>query len=234
MVDVVSTKNKPASSSSTLATSVYDRIRHDILTGNLRPNKKLRTEELRELYEAGNSPIREALNRLSSDGFVVREEQRGFHVAAVSKQELRELVKTRCWLEEMALRQSITRGDTHWEEQLVLAHHRLSRVTRFTNEENYERNPEWDSVHRSFHLALLSACGSRPLIGFCEQLNDQADRYRQLAVATSFPGRDPKNEHEAIYTATLNRDADTAVELLCEHYRKTMQIIENSTIAFDD
>ncbi|MEH6403866.1 MAG: GntR family transcriptional regulator [Sneathiella sp.] len=234
MVAIVSTVNKAGSVSSTLATSVYDRIRHDILTGALHPNKKLRTEELRELYEAGNSPIREALNRLSSDGFVVREEQKGFHVAAISKAELRELVKTRCWLEETALRQSIANGTTQWEEQLVLAHHRLSRVTRFTNEENYERNPEWDSVHRAFHIALISACGSRPLIGFCEQLNDQADRYRQLAVATSFPTRDPKSEHVAIYEATLNRDANTAIELLCEHYQKTLQIIENSPIAFDD
>ncbi|MBL4908219.1 MAG: GntR family transcriptional regulator, partial [Sneathiella sp.] len=91
---------KTVNTSSTLATSVYDRIRQDILTGVLTPNKKLRTDELRELYDAGNSPIREALNRLSSDGFVVREEQRGFHVAAVSRTELQELVKTRCWIEE--------------------------------------------------------------------------------------------------------------------------------------
>ncbi len=217
-----------------MATSVYDRIRRDILTGTLSPKKKLRTDELRELYEAGNSPIREALNRLSSDGFVVREEQRGFHVASVSKVELQELVKTRCWIEETALRQSIMNGDTDWEEQLVLAYHRLVRVPRFGDDANYARNPKWDGLHRAFHMALISACGSRWLMGFCEQLNDQSDRYRQLAVAASFPARDPKEEHAAIYEAAIDRDADKAVSLLCAHYQRTAAIIEKSDLAFDD
>ncbi|MEH6545908.1 MAG: GntR family transcriptional regulator [Sneathiella sp.] len=227
-------RKKVKTASSTLATTVYDRIRSDILSGALSPEKKLRTEELRELYEAGNSPIREALNRLSSDGFVVREEQRGFHVASVSRAELHELVKTRCWLEETALRQSIANGDDAWEEKLVVVHHRLSKVPRFTDEENYARNPEWETQHREFHMALISACGSRWLIGFCEQLHDQSDRYRQLAVATSFPARDPKDEHLAIFSAAIARDADTAVDLLCNHYKRTAKIIDTSGSTFID
>lgn len=218
---------------STLATSVYDRIRMDIVSGALKPGKKLRTDELRIRYEAGNSPIREALNRLSSDGFVVREEQRGFSVAAISKIELQELVKTRCWLEETALRQSIENGDSEWEERLVLAHHRLSRVPRLIDPKSASRNAEWDRLHREFHMALIAACGSRLLLGFCEQLHDQSDRYRQLAVAASYPARDPKDEHEAIYLAAIDRDANKAVDLLLNHYQKTAKIIEESDLSFD-
>ncbi len=40
----------------TLASSVYDRLRGDILTGSLPPGEKLRTEALRARYEVGNSP----------------------------------------------------------------------------------------------------------------------------------------------------------------------------------
>jgi DNA-binding GntR family transcriptional regulator len=218
---------------STLATSVYDRIRMDIVTGTLQPGIKLRTDELRSRYKTGNSPIREALNRLSSDGFVVREEQRGFSVAAISKDELQELVKTRCWLEETALRQSIANGDSEWEERLVLAHHRLSRVPRLVDPNNPTRNAEWDRLHREFHMALISACGSRLLLGFCEQLHDQSDRYRQLAVTTSYPPRDPKDEHEAIFSAAIDRNADKAVNSLLEHYHKTAIIIEKSDLSFD-
>ena len=83
----------------TLASSVYDRLRGDILSGSLPPGEKLRTEALRARYEVGNSPIREALNRLSADGLVTREDQKGFRVAAASRADLEELVKTRCWLE---------------------------------------------------------------------------------------------------------------------------------------
>ena len=95
----------------TLASSVYDRLRGDILSGSLPPGEKLRTEALRARYEVGNSPIREALNRLSADGLVTREDQKGFRVAAASRADLEELVKTRCWLEQIALRESIANGD---------------------------------------------------------------------------------------------------------------------------
>ncbi len=59
---------------STQASTVYDRLQDDILTGQLKPDRKLRLKELIEIYDTGNSPLREALNRLSANGLVVREE----------------------------------------------------------------------------------------------------------------------------------------------------------------
>ena len=112
----------------TLASSVYDRLRGDILTGILAPDEKLRTEALRVRYGVGNSPLREALNRLSVDGLVTRVDQKGFRVASASHAELEELVRTRCWLEEIALRESIAHGDAAWEERLLIAYHRLTRI----------------------------------------------------------------------------------------------------------
>jgi DNA-binding GntR family transcriptional regulator len=216
----------------TLASSVYDRLRDDILSGALPPDDKLRTEALRERYGVGNSPLREALNRLSADGLVTREDQKGFRVAAASRVDLEELVKTRCWLEEIALRQSIENGGDAWEEAVVLQYHRLSRVRRSSSEDEYVVNFEWEARHRAFHLALLSACGSRWLMQYCAQLNDQADRYRQLAIVVSYPKRNELTEHEAIMRAATTRDADEAVRLLLGHYDRTAGIIKNSISEF--
>ena len=55
---------KAGGTGNTLATSVYDRMRADILTGKLPPGDKLRSEFLRARYDVGTSPMREALNRL--------------------------------------------------------------------------------------------------------------------------------------------------------------------------
>jgi len=216
----------------TLASDVYGRLRHDILSGILPPGEKLRAEYLRERYSVGNSPIREALNRLSSDGLVVREDQKGFHVANVSRSELEELVRTRCWLEEIALRESIANGGTEWEENLVLAFHRLKRVPRSADERTYSANPEWEMRHRAFHMALIGASGSRWLESFCSQLNDQADRYRQFAVAASYPKRNELDEHQAVFDAAVKGDADEAVRHLTGHYQRTSQIILNSDSEF--
>ena len=222
-----------AGHSATLASSVYDRLRSDILSGALPPDEKLRTEALRARYGVGNSPIREALNRLSADQLVTREDQKGFRVAAASRAALEELVKTRCWLEEIALRESIRNGGDAWEETVVLQFHRLSRVPRSTDQETFTSNPEWDKRHRAFHMSLLGGCGSRWLLQFCTQLSDQAKRYRQLALVVSYPRRNELAEHEAIMKAATGRDAGTAAALLLAHYNRTATIIKDAIPEFD-
>jgi len=72
----------------TLASSVYERIREDILIGRLQPGEKLRIDTLRQRYTVGGSPIREALNRLSSEGLVLQHDQRGFGVLPASIEDL--------------------------------------------------------------------------------------------------------------------------------------------------
>lgn len=221
-------RGKREGAAGTLASSVYDLMRQDILKGDLPPGEKLRVEYLRDRYGVGASPIREALNRLSVDGVVMRVDQKGFRVAEVSVAELDELIKTRCWLEETAIRESIAAGDDAWEERLVLAFHRLSKTPRSADQVNYAINPDWEVLHRAFHLALIGACGSRWLVSYCEQLNDLADRYRQLAVRVTYPRRNELDEHKAIMDAAVNRNADQAVDVLMDHYRRTADIIRDS------
>jgi DNA-binding GntR family transcriptional regulator len=208
----------------TLASAVYDRLRADILSGELAPGSKLRIEFLRRRYQTGSSPIREALNRLSSDGLIDRKEQRGFFVAQVSADDLRELTQTRCWLEGLALRESMAAHPVEWEEQIVLSTHRLSRVPRSSGDP-YLENPEWERLHREFHRSLISACGSRWLRMYCGQLGDQAYRYRQLAMQSNFPKRDEQKDHRAIMDAAIGGRVDEAVRLLTAHFRRTADII---------
>ena len=216
----------------TLASTVYDRLRDDIMCGELAPGEKLRVEFLRARYGAGTSPIREALNRLSSDGFVVQEDQKGFRVAPVSRDELIDLIKTRCWIEGVALRESATHGDQAWEESIVLAFHRLSRVPKTDDPEIVALNPQWDDLHRTFHMTLLMACGSQLLLDFCQQLADRANRYRRLAVIVSYPERNELEEHRDLMEAMLARDADKAISLLDAHYQRTGREIEEYATVF--
>ena len=62
----------------------YRRIRTDIVFGRLRPGQKLRLEGLKEDYGVSVSTLREILNRLAAEGFVLAEGRRGFEVAAIS------------------------------------------------------------------------------------------------------------------------------------------------------
>ena len=207
-----------------LTRSVYQQLRADLVSGHYRPGEKLRAEDLRKRFDIGSSPIREALNRLLAEGFVVLEEQKGFRVAPVSVEELEELVHARSVIDGAAVTESIRRYDTAWEEGLVLALHRLSRVARRTPGEASADNPEWERLHRAFHEALVCGCGSRWLTRISVQLFDTAERYRLLAASELSP-RNELDEHRAITQACLEHNAEEAVRLLEAHYTSTCRTI---------
>lgn len=211
----------------TFASVAHTRLRGEIISGVFSGGEKLRVRQLCERYGFGISPVREALNRLSSDGFVVQSDLQGFRVAALSLDDLRELTRTRAWLNERALRESIARGDHAWEEAIVISHHRLSRTRRWLGEEASDGvNPEWETAHRAFHTSLIAGCQSRWLIGYCEQLFDMADRYRHISrTAAARRSRGP-DEHRLIMEATIARDSDLAVSRLVEHFQKTAKHCE--------
>lgn len=214
---------------STLTDRIYRKLREDILAGTLAPDLRLRVEALKQRYECGASPIREALSRLSGDGLVVIEDRRGFAVAGISLDELWDVTETRVILETAALSDAI-RNSGHgiesdaWEAAILAAFHRLAKLDRRLGKE--EPTPEWECLHGEFHESLVSACHLHKLQQCRFQMFEQSERYRRLSLARSVVDRDVSGEHEAIMEATLDRDEETACRLLAEHIRRTAEFVE--------
>lgn len=215
----------PGSRSKTLASTVCEDLRREIIAGAFKPGEKLRLRDLSTRFQMGLSPIREALNRLTSDGLVELSDLRGFYVAPLTEADLDELIRARCWLNALAVRESIARGDAAWEEAIVLAHHRLSRTPRWL-EGSTRVNSQWEVEHRAFHAAIIAACGSKWITNYCEQLFDLADRYRQLSrKAPRAQERERQgSEHRAIMDACFARNADEAAKLLTRHLERTAEL----------
>ena len=216
-----------------LSEQAYELIREDVLTGQLFPSEKLSLDGLFKRYGIGKIPLREAMNRLSSEGLIERKGRRGFFVKSVSMTDLAELVKTRVWLETLALRESIVNGDKSWDEELVICHYHLSRIQiKVPQDEGDKISKEWETLHCAFHLALLSRCGSQQLLSFCRNMMDQAVRYRNLSVNSTprLRREEAAAEHEAILNAALERKADQACELLKQHYQTTLDGLNNVII----
>ena len=217
-------------STETMASSVYEHLRSDILKGRLTPGSKLRLQHLGKEYGVGNSPLREALNRLTSNGLVTREENKGFRVSPASTDELMELIRTRCWLEETALRESIACGDAAWEERVVISFHRLSKLENNIDGSDIRRTAQWEQAHSDYHTALLSACRSNILLDFCRQLHERTLRYRSLVEVVEYRDIHECSEHRKIQNAVLARDVEKAVEMLHAHYMVTLDIIKSSGV----
>jgi DNA-binding GntR family transcriptional regulator len=204
----------------TLTDRAYQLLRNDIIHGVLPPGEKLRIEQLKQTYQVGATPLREALYRLTADGFVAVQGQRGFRVADMSLEELEDITNLRVALENMALTQSVKNGDDDWESRVVAAFHHLTKAED-------KKNPdiqEWEQRNREFHLALVSCCDSPWLMRFHETLYDQHKRYRNIARISRNSRRDIHAEHTAICDAALARDIPTLCEANEAHIRRTAKV----------
>ena len=212
----------------TLNASVLARIRSDIVSCRLLPNERLRMDALRQRYQVGGTPIREALMRLEAEGLVVLEQNKGFRVSAVSKDRLLDLMRCRIEIENTALRWSIERGSVAWEADLLGAFHRLSRERKSDTRNRRSINAEWSKHHRAFHFALVAACGSPTLLTIRNGLFEQAERYVALSIVSKAAHRDDVREHEQIMRAALARDNVRAIKLNREHIERTTEKVLTS------
>ncbi|WP_416063903.1 GntR family transcriptional regulator [Rhizobium sp. ZK1] len=199
----------------TVAESGYRQIRADIIFGRLAPGQKLKLENLKGTYETSVSTLREILNRLTSEGLVVAEGQRGFEVAGVSVADLREIAALRLLLEEHALEQSFEQGDVEWEAQLVSAHYKLARMEKVMASGDTAQAEDWKRYDWEFHQALIAACGSRLLMETHSAVFDKYLRYQMVAL--SYRGGVAEEEHKQLLEAALQRDSRTAKTILQRH-----------------
>ena len=231
MARSVAAVEKTPGPSATFAEVAFQTLHADILSAKLRPGEKMRVEHLRETYGFGATPLREALSRLSSLDLVKAEGQRGFRVAPVSIANLLDITKTRAWIESIALRAAIARGDRAWEADILAAAHRLKGCPKSDGE---ALSDEWYRENRLFHDALVAACNSPQIAAFRSQLYDLSDRYRRLSVTNGLAGRDFDAEHQRIMDAVLARDADAASAHAIDHVVETTRIILSGEIATPD
>jgi DNA-binding GntR family transcriptional regulator len=197
-----------------IADRAYDHIRTDILFGRLEPGLRLRLDQLTPRYGASVSTLREILNRLSSEGLVVAEGQRGFTVTPVSGSGFSDIATMRLLLETYAIPFSFHAGDLEWESRVVAAHHKLAFMERriLAGERETEL---WKRYDREFHQALIEACGSRTLVDLYGRVFDQYLRYQMVAVV--FRGQVAVEEHEALLNGALARNPELAIEVLTKH-----------------
>lgn len=199
----------------TVGSSTYENLKHDIIFGKLAPGSKLKLEALKTPYAASISTLRETLNRLASDGFVSAEEQRGFFVAPVSKEDLIEIANLRILLESHALKASIKNGDAEWEGNLVAAHHKLRLMEERMISGDQTEKETWKRYDWEFHQAMIQACNSKNLLLLHSTIFDKYLRYQMLVL--TFRGEDAAEEHKNMLDAALSRDTKRAQKLLENH-----------------
>lgn len=206
----------------TLSKHIRDELRTNMLNGRWAPGDRLQLNQLSEQFQTSSTVVREALTRLAGERLVKLRPNRGFFVPTLSLEELRDLTELRCVNEKFGVTLAIQRGDLSWEGDLMAAHHRMQRTA--SRDEDNRPTLEWAAAHQAFHAQLLAACGVPTLIDLTNTISDLTQLYNVWATsATNLTARDLAAEHQAILDAALARDANTAADLLADHYRRTVE-----------
>jgi DNA-binding GntR family transcriptional regulator len=213
-----------------LTQGAYEGLRADLLACRVVPGNRLKIQELCRRFDVSLGAIREALSRLTSEGLVVSEPQRGFRAAPISLADLLDLTMVRIEVESLCLRRAIAIGTVDWEARLVAAFHRLSRTPERVASDPKRSDDEWADAHAAFHSALVEGADSPWLLRLHGQLYAQSERYRRLSIPLGNMERDVGQEHREILDAALKRNADLAVALLARHLGATAEILVEADI----
>jgi GntR family carbon starvation induced transcriptional regulator len=220
---VGTTKSSSESADSTLSSRVYALMRSDILEMQLQPGSRLIIDVLRDRYNAGLSPLREALSRLLNEGLVVGEEWRGFRVAPMTEEDLYDLTDMRREIEVLTITRSVVRGDDRWVADLTRAFRHMSQA----GSKKSNRLDDWSEHHQSFHGILVRQCGSPRLIRLRQQLFDHFMRYLRLAPQRTRVGFIDDTAHEELFHAAIARDVQKCAALTRTHITVLDSLVES-------
>jgi len=151
-------QNNTSPSSGYAAEHAYLVIREQILAGDLEAGRWLREGDLAELTGVSRTPVREALRRLTSEGLLSHEHNRGVQVQSWSSKDLDDIFSLRSVLEPLGAAQAAQRGQANleyltgitddMERQVAQQYPDLARITELNN---------------LFHKAILDASGNELL-----------------------------------------------------------------------
>ncbi len=132
-----------------LSEETYRRMRDAIVHGDLRPNERLIEVELAERMETSRTPVRDALQRLSTEG-LVRSRRRGWIVHEHSRDEIAEIYEVRAALEGFSAFLAATRATDEQIAHLVALERDAETLVSAPRQALVEAND-------AFHDALIDA-----------------------------------------------------------------------------
>lgn len=198
--------------------NIFEKIKYDIVFGNLEPDQKLKLNLLQKEYNVSISILREVLNRLCGDGFIIYKVQKGFFVSPISKKDLYEIADLRIILETHALEISIKNKDYEWEAELLGAYHKLNHAENELEKNNLNAKSLWTKYDAEFHQMLIKKCNSLNLIRIHEVIFDKYLRYQLLIL--KYRGKDSIKEHRDLLDYSLISNIQKAQNTLRDHIKK--------------
>lgn len=201
---------------------IYDELRGRILRLEMSPGVDLNENELVEEFGVSRTPVREALIRLASDGFVRMSPNRGCRVMPLDLDEVPELFEAmELCMRATARWAAVRRSEPDLEELRRLC----QAFTAAAEADDYFAMSE---VNKDFHMAVAACGGNRFVTKLYETLLSDSLRLANLSLSMAIVSATSHKEyfaeivaqHERMIDLIAARDADGADALAGAHARK--------------
>lgn len=206
----------------TKAEFAYETLKKQILAGKWVPNQRLVLNILTKELSLSVIPIREALKRLEKDGFVIQVPHQGYSVAAMSEEELYELMLLRESLEITVLPKVIETISEEEIQDLYRLTEEMMEIHESLKEdsENYDLQDQFREVNRIFHRTIVASSGFVHFPEMLDNLMELSNRYLNLVEEILGIREVDIKEHIAIVDGIAQKDGASVAELLKKHYRR--------------
>jgi DNA-binding GntR family transcriptional regulator len=199
----------------------YNTIRQLLVDFHLRPEERINEMQIARRLGISRTPIREALNRLASEGFVSSTPNRGFYVRSLSTEGLIDLYELRSIIECAAFRlmckrasdQDLTRLRDYWGSLVADYANQPPDVTLAGDE--------------GFHLLIAELSGNPEIVGQLVAINARIRFIRRIQIQHR-THQTLISAHSTIVEAAMRRDAEAGVALLSEHIEMTVSATQQA------
>lgn len=204
--------NGSGSSRSFLKDRAYDRIKHRLLNNDYPPGMFLSERQLAESLGMSKTPVKAALERLESEGFISVSPQQGIVVRQLAVHEIADQYEIRSVLESYAMR---TVAGRLRPDQIARVHENLKAQARIQGSGEVAKGVELDAA---FHTQFVEFLGNGEILRVFVQLRERMQRVVTQVFHLS-PARIESSykEHTAIASAVIDGRADRAAELIVQH-----------------
>lgn len=195
-----------------LAAAVLERLREQILNGELREGEQLRQDAIATEFQISRIPVREALSHLAAEGLITIVANRGAVVSSLAPEEIEQLFETRAVLECYMLRCAIpnlTEADFQKAEGILESF-----------EESLEQDSEtknWGAWNWTFHSTLYVPANRPTMLSFIKTLNNNCDRYTRLHLLFTRDLHQAGEAHRELLRACRSRNPDVASAAMWRH-----------------
>ena len=209
---------------------LYLELRDRAMRYNFKPGERVNEQKLGRELGVSRPPLREALNRLESEGFLQFVMNKGFFRKPISVDEVFDLYQVRVALERRAVFLAIDRAT---DEEIAVVGQYWAEIMMRAKEMSPEEMLQADE---EFHSRLVALSHNRELSAFLEQVVRRIHIARHIDVQQSDWNKRAFNSHERIVELIACRDRQAALTQLTEHIdmslKRALEITKEMTARF--